>query len=114
MLRIRIRIRIRMTLGLPDPHPDPSINKQKLYQKSFFLRIWIRIRRIHMFLGLPGGSEDPDLHPDPYQNVTDPQQCYYLRILIVIFFSWPGFKVESGIIIPDPQWMVNIGFIMQD
>jgi hypothetical protein len=22
------------------------------------------------------GSEDPDQHPDPYQNVTDPQHCF--------------------------------------
>jgi hypothetical protein len=27
------------------------------------------------------GSEDTDLHPDPYQNVTDPQHCLYLYIL---------------------------------
>jgi hypothetical protein len=45
---------------VPDPHLDP----------------WDPY-----VLGLPdldpldrgNGSEDPDLHPDPYQNVTDPQ-----------------------------------------
>ncbi len=34
---------------------------------NYYTSFWIRIRRISMFLGLP------DQHPDPYQNVTDPQ-----------------------------------------
>jgi hypothetical protein len=46
-IRIRIRIRIGMFLGFLDQHLDPLI---------------------------PGyGSEDPDRHPEPYQNVRDPQ-----------------------------------------
>jgi hypothetical protein len=48
-------------------------------------RIWLRIRRNLMFLGLPDPHLDPlvrgtdprmDPHPDPYQNVTDPQNWF--------------------------------------
>jgi hypothetical protein len=42
--------------------------------------LWIRIRRIRMFLDLLDSDPDPvvpvrgtDPDPDPYQNVTDPQ-----------------------------------------
>jgi hypothetical protein len=87
-----------MFLGLLDQHADPSISKQKFdknldffcfvtsllllifenAKKSFFVgilkvtdekrRIQIRIR----IVSLRCGSENP--HPDPYQNVTDPEQ----------------------------------------
>jgi hypothetical protein len=41
-------------------------------------RTWIRIRE--------SGSEDPHLHPDPYQNVTHPQHC-------LIGYIWPLKKI---------------------
>jgi hypothetical protein len=55
-----------------DPDPDPFVTGSG----------WI-------------GSEDPDTHTDPYQNVTDPEH-WFLRLHILVFFIWvPTFgKVE--------------------
>jgi hypothetical protein len=49
VFRIRIHM-IRMFFGLSDPLPDQLVRSE-----------------------VPYGSEDPDPHPDPYQNVTDPE-----------------------------------------
>ncbi len=54
--------------NITDPDPQPW-RKYALLMSSQRAKqcLGIRIRRIHMILGLP------EPHPDPYQNVTDPQ-----------------------------------------
>ncbi len=102
VLRIRIRWS-RMFSGLLDPFPDPLVTRKDpdpypLLRKTFTSTgLWL----IYDFLSLKNyvsvpdpdpyvfgplgsasgsvsqryGCEDPDLQPDPYQNVTDPQHC---------------------------------------
>jgi hypothetical protein len=43
-------------------------------KKVFFALFWIRIR---MFLDLP------DPHPDPYQNVTDPETLFFYYFFVL-------------------------------
>jgi hypothetical protein len=104
-----------------DPDPDPYEKRRFLLFCNLFYDFLslkndvnvpvfqIRIRRIRMFLVLP------DPHPDPYQNVTEPQHCQVLiftnyRCTKHIFlcnitnllwpFSGKMFRIPQD---PDPQ-----------
>ncbi len=64
-----------------------------LWRMMLQILIWIRIRRIRVFFGLP------DPHPDKNQNVTDPQhwwqECWPLLCLVhrfSVFQKMPGFE----------------------
>ncbi len=87
-----------MFLGLPDSHsyplitstnpasdPDHSITKKNLAFYCFVYSIWLFTSVPDPdVLGPPGsgsvrqmyGSEDPDPHQEPYQNVPDPQNWF--------------------------------------
>ncbi len=99
VFRIRIR-RMHMFLGFPDPHPDPLVTRIRILPSSSTnskknLDFYCFVTSLRLFTGVsdshpypyvfrpPGsasgsvrqryGSEDPDPHPDLYQNFTDPQ-----------------------------------------
>jgi hypothetical protein len=64
-----------MLLGLPDPHPfgPPGSTSGSVRQRY--------------------GSEDP--HPDPYQNVTDPQHWLKQTDLFLIYVNLYGENSEN-------------------
>jgi hypothetical protein len=80
-----------MFLSLPDTHPaslvtthkypDPTIIKLLFcdFFKTFIFEAVLGIRdilvriRVPVFVPLTNGSGSASPHPDPYQNITDPQ-----------------------------------------
>ncbi len=102
-IRICIRIRIRMSLDLPDPHHKygSDTGSGSFHHQAKIVEPWFLLfcNFFMTFLSLKNdvsgpvfgpprstsgsvcqryGSEDPDLHTDPYQNVTD--LTYHLLI----------------------------------
>ncbi len=61
---------VQARLGRVALHMESRDTSAGIDSTSFRIRIWIRIHRIHMFLGLPDPDQlvrgmDPDLAPDP-------------------------------------------------
>jgi hypothetical protein len=50
-----------------------GIKTQRKQYRYYLLKVTDKKSR--MRIRQKYGTEDPDLHPDPYQNVTDPERC---------------------------------------
>ncbi len=84
VFRILIGIRrIRLFFGILDVYVPLKRNKHKSLKKKiiFLLASWMSLTKsagsgsASESVGQRYGSEDP--HPDPYQNVTDPEHCFF-------------------------------------